>query len=172
MSNAGRSKQPIPQEIIEEKIYLVRGRRVMLDRDLAALYQVQTRVLNQSVRRNLIRFPDDFILRLSREEIMNLSQIVISSKIKHAPSVFAFTEQGVAMLSSILRSSRAIRVNIQIMRTFTKIREMIQNNKDLKRRIDHLESKYDRQFKVVFDAIRELLDEKHAGKAKPIGFLR
>jgi len=101
----------VPVEVIASKIYLIRGQKVMLDRDLAKLYGVETRVLNQAVRRNIKRFPEDFMFTLTREEIMNLSQIVTSSKIKHAPNVFAFTEQGVAMLSSVLNSERAILVN-------------------------------------------------------------
>ena len=109
-------KTLVPQETIEHKIYFIRGRKVMLAHDLAALYGVETRVLNQAVRRNLDRFPKDFMFPLTREEIRNISQIVISSKIKHAPSVFAFTEQGVAMLSGVLKSRRAVRVNIEIMR--------------------------------------------------------
>ena len=103
-------KELIPVEIIEKKIYLIRGHKVMLDRDLAELYGVETRVLNQAVRRNLDRFPEDFMFALTREEIMNLSQIVISSRIKHAPNVFVFAEQGVAMLSGVLNSERAIQV--------------------------------------------------------------
>ena len=109
---------------IERSIYLVRGHKVILDRDLAKLYGVETRVLNQAVRRNLNRFPGDFLLQLSREEIRNISQFVISSGLKKSPSVFAFTEQGVAMLSSVLRSPRAVAVNIEIMRAFVRLREM------------------------------------------------
>lgn len=159
----------IPIEIVEQKIYLVRGHKVMLDRDLAELYGVETRVLNQAVRRNINRFPEDFMLSLTREEIMNLSQIVISSGIKHAPSVFAFTEQGVAMLSTVLRSERAIEVNISIMRAFVKLREMILSNKELSRRLGDLEKKYDKQFKLVFDAIRQLMTPPETKKRK-IGF--
>jgi hypothetical protein len=106
-------KELIPVEIIEKKIYLIRGHKVMLDRDLAELYGVETRVLNQAVRRNLDRFPEDFMFALTREEIMNLSQIVISSRIKHAPNVFVFAEQGVAMLSGVLNSDRVTEVNFQ-----------------------------------------------------------
>lgn len=102
----------IPQETIANKILLIRGKKVLLDRDLADLYKIETRALNQAVRRNIERFPDDFMFSLTRQEIMNLSQSVISSKIKHAPNVFAFTQEGVAMLSSVLRSKRAIQVNI------------------------------------------------------------
>lgn len=107
------NKQPhVSITTVERKIFLIRGQRVMIDRDLAELYGVETRVLNQAVRRNIKRFPDDFMFSLNREEIRNLSQIVISSKIKHAPNMFAFTEQGVAMLSTVLNSDRAIQVNI------------------------------------------------------------
>jgi ORF6N domain-containing protein len=164
--------QIIPMNLVEQKIYLVRGHKVMLDRDLAGLYGVETRVLNQAVRRNINRFPEDFMLSLTREEIMNLSQIVISSGIKHAPSVFAFTEQGVAMLSTVLRSERAIDVNISIMRAFVKLREMISSNKDLSRRLDDLENKYDSQFKLVFDAIRQLMAPSDPPKKHKIGFGR
>jgi len=142
----------------------------MLDRDLAQLYGVETRVLNQAVRRNIERFPDDFMFSLTREEIRNLSQIVISSKIKHAPNVFVFTEHGVAMLSSVLNSPMAVQVNIQIMRTFTKLREIMSQHKDLAKRLDKLEKKYDAQFKVVFDAIRQLMIPPEP-KRKRIGFI-
>ena len=164
-------KELIPVEIIEKKIYLIRGHKVMLDRDLAELYEVETRVLNQAVRRNLDRFPEDFMFALTREEIMNLSQIVISSRIKHAPNVFVFAEQGVAMLSGVLNSERAIQVNIAIMRTFVKLREMLSTHKDLARKLAAMEKKYDSQFKVVFDAIRQLMKPDEP-KKKPIGFRR
>lgn len=143
----------------------------MLDRDLAQLYGVETRVLNQAVRRNIERFPDDFMFSLTREEIRNLSQIVISSKIKHAPNVFVFTEHGVAMISSVLNSPMAVQVNIQIMRTFTKLREIMSQHKDLAKRLDKLEKKYDAQFKVVFDAIRQLMIPPEP-KRKRIGFIQ
>ncbi len=135
----------------------------MLDRGLARLYGVETRVMNQAIRRNIERFPEDFMFRLTREEIMRISQFVISSEhpgvktLKFSKSVMAFTEHGVAMLSSVLNSPRAIQVNIQIMRTFAKLREIISQHKDLARRLDELEKKYDTQFKVVFDAIRQLM---------------
>ena len=160
----------VPIERIERAIYLIRGQKVMLDRDLADLYGVETRVLNQAVRRNRDRFPDDFMFSLAREEIRNLSQIVIGSKIKHAPNVFAFTEQGVAMLSSVLNSPRAIRVNIEIMRAFVRLRRMLATNADLERRLNDLEKKYDAEFKVVFDAIRQLMASPQ-GSTKKIGFL-
>ena len=114
-------------------------------------------------------FPSDFMFSLTREEIMNLSQIVISSRIKHAPNVFVFTEQGVAMLSSVLNSERAVQVNIAIMRAFVTLREMIASNKDLAKRLDELERKYDSQFKIVFDAIRQLMTPPEPKKRK-IGF--
>ena len=161
----------IPVEIFEQKIYLLRGHKVMLDRDLAGLYGVETRVLNQAVRRNINRFPEDFMLSLTREEIMDLSQIVISSGIKHAPSVFAFTEQGIAMLSTVLRSERAIEVNISIMRAFVKLREFLDANKVLAKKIEEMEAKYDEQFTIVFQAIRELIHKKNE-PLPPIGFRR
>ena len=167
-------KALVPIEIIEGKIFFIRGQKVMLDRDLAQLYGVETRVLNQAVRRNIERFPADFMFTLTRDEIMRISQIVISSgheTIKFSKNVMAFTEQGVAMLSSVLNSKRAVQVNIAIMRVFVKLREMIASNKELSRRLDKLEKKYDAQFKVVFDAIRELMTPLEP-KRKRIGFLR
>lgn len=152
----------VPVERIENKIYLIRGLKVMLDRDLAVLYGVTTKVLKQAVNRNLERFPDDFMFEMSSVELINLrSQIVTSRRnwggMRYQP--YAFTEQGIAMLSSVLRSERAILVNIQIMRTFTKLRELISQNENLKRKIEALESRYDEQFKIVFDAIRRLISE-------------
>jgi hypothetical protein len=150
----------------------------MLDRDLALLYGVETRVLNQAVRRNIERFPEDFMFRLTREEIMRISQFVTSSThpwaktLKFSKNVMVFTEHGVAMLSSVLNSSRAVQVNIQIMRTFSKFREIISLNKDLARRLDELEKKYDAQFRVVFDAIRQLIAPKEPEPSKKrIGFI-
>ena len=165
----------VPIEVIERKIFLIRGHKVMLDRDLAQLYNVETRVLNQAVRRNIDRFPPDFMFSLTREEIMRISQIVISSMpakndtLKFAKNVQVFTEHGVAMLSSVLNSHRAIQVNIQIMWAFAKLREIISANKDLSRRLDVLEKKYDAQFKVVFDAIRQLMATPEP-REKKIGF--
>ena len=167
-------KALVPIEIIEGKILFIRGQKAMLDRDLAQLYGVETRVLNQAVRRNIDRFPSDFMFTLTRDEIMRISQIVISSgheTIKFSKNVMAFTEQGVAMLSSVLNSKRAVQVNIAIMRVFVKLREMIASNKELSRRLDKLEKKYDAQFKVVFDAIRELMTPPEP-KRKRIGFLQ
>ena len=159
----------VPIERIASKIYLIRDIRVMLDRDLAELYGVETRVLNQAVHRNIKRFPKDFMFELTRDEIMGISQIVTSSEIKYSKRVHAFTEQGVAMLSSVLNSDRAIQVNIQIMRAFTKLREMLSTHEDLRRKVEAMERKYDRQFKVVFDAIKQLIDTESKPKRK-IGF--
>ena len=162
----------LPQETIESKIFFLRGKRVMLDRDLAILYGVETRALNQAVRRNMRRFPEDFMFQLTKEEMESWkSQIVISNRekmgLRRRP--YAFTEQGVAMLSSVLNSDRAIQVNIQIMRTFTKLREMLMAHKDLKRKIEDMEKKYDYQFKIVFDTIKQLLEPPTEPKSK-IGF--
>ena len=144
----------------------------MLDKDLARLYGVETRVLNQAVRRNRNRFPDDFMFSLTREEIRDLSQIVISSGIKHAPSVFAFTEQGVAMLSSVLNSERAIEVNILIMRAFVRLREAMASSKEFARRLEELERRiasHDENIRTLFQAIRQLMAPPAAGQKK-IGF--
>jgi hypothetical protein len=159
----------IPIERIEGVIFLIRGEKVMLDRDLAELYGVETRALNQAVRRNFERFPPDFMFELTREEIMGISQIVTSSKVKFSKRVTAFTEQGVAMLSSVLRSKRAILVNVEIMRTFVRLRQMLSSNAELAKQLKELERKYDRQFKVVFDAIRQLMVPPEP-KRKHIGF--
>jgi phage regulator Rha-like protein len=149
----------IPQEIIETKIILIRGKKVMLDKNLARLYGVETRALNQAVRRNIARFPEDFMFQLTKEEAEELlrSQFVTLKRGQHSKYLpYAFTENGVAMLSSVLNSQRAVQVNIQIMRTFTKLREMLITHKDLKDKIEAMEKKYDYQFKIVFDAIKEL----------------
>ncbi len=159
----------IPVQSIEKAIYLIRGEKVILDRDLAELYEVDTRVLNQAVGRNRDRFPSDFMFELSREEINGISQVVTSSNLKFSKRVTAFTEQGVAMLSSVLRSKRAVQVNIEIMRAFVRLRLMLASNSELSRRLDDLESKYNRQFKVVFDAIRQLMSPTQPGRQQ-IGF--
>ena len=161
-------------EKIEKSIYLIRGEKVMLDRDLAKLYEVSTAALNQAVRRNRERFPVDFMFQLTKAEFaqLNRSQIVIGSQKHRDPRSrpYAFTEQGVAMLSTVLRSKRAITVNIEIMRAFVKLRQMLASNAELARRLDALESKYDKQFKVVFEAIRQLMI-KPVSDRKPIGFV-
>ena len=174
----------VPAEKVESKIFLVRGKKIMLDRDLANLYGVETKALNQAVRRNKKRFPADFMFQLNKQESIiwseeNLkSQIVTSSlrsqivTLKHGgvrkPS-FAFTEQGIAMLSSVLKSDRAIAVNIEIMRTFTRLRELVATNKELRERIEKLEKKYDGKFAVLFDAMDRLLSVKETPRNK-IGF--
>lgn len=162
----------LPHERIERRIYVFRGKKVMLDRDLAELYEVKTMVLNQSVRRNIRRFPEDFMFQLTKEEQKDwISQIVISNRermgVRKSPLVF--TEQGIAMLSSVLKSERAILVNIQIVRTFTKLREILLENDDLRRKVEVLEKQYDEQFRIVFDAIRRLSDEAEV-ESEPIGF--
>ena len=158
----------LSHEVIVRKIYLVRGEKVMLDRALAELYQVETRVLNQAVRRNIDRFPSDFMFTLTRQEIRNISQSVIS--LKHAPNVFAFTEKGVAMLSSILNSKKAIYVNIEIIRTFSMLREYILSHKDLQKKMEEMQHRYDEQFRNVFEAIRELEEPLKQKKRRRIGF--
>ncbi len=164
------NKDLIPAERIEGMILQLRGQKVMLDRDLAALYGVETRVLNQAVKRNRMRFPDDFMFSLTREEIRNISQIVIcSNSMKHARNVHAFTEQGVAMLSGVLNSERAIAVNIAIMRTFARLRLLLASHADLALKLEELEKKYDKQFRVVFDALRELMNPPEPPR-RQIGF--
>ena len=161
----------VPVERITSKIYLIRGMKVMLDRDLAELYGVETRTLVQSVKRNIERFPSDFMFQLSKDEFDSLrSQIVISKgKGGRRYPPYAFTEQGVAMLSSVLNSKRAIQVNVQIMRAFSKLREMLSTHEDLKKKIEAMEKRYDQQFQIVFEAIKQLL-ETEAKPRKKIGF--
>jgi hypothetical protein len=160
----------LPIERITSKIYLIRDQKVMLDRDLAELYGVETKALKQAVKRNTVRFPDDFMFELTKHEFDHLrSQIVTSSWGGTRYSPMAFTEQGVAMLSSVLNSDRAIKVNIQIMRAFTQLRQMLSTHKDLKKKIETMEKKYDQQFQVVFEAIKQLL-EADAKPRKKIGF--
>ena len=162
----------IPVENIREKIFMIRGLKVMLDRDLAELYGVETRVLKQAVRRNIKRFPEDFMFTLTfREESFIRSQsVILEGKGKHSKYLSTdFAEQGVAMLSSVLKSDRAIQVNIQIMRIFTRLREMLGGHKDLEKKIEDMEAKYDKQFRVVFEAIKQLLFEKEKPRKK-IGF--
>jgi hypothetical protein len=162
----------VPQELIENKILLIRGKKVMLDSDLALMYGVETKVLNQAVKRNSERFPEDFMFQLNKNETLNLkSQFVTSSwgGIRKLP--FVFTEQGVAMLSSVLNSKRAIAVNVQIIRTFVKLREMIVSNKELRIKIEEMEKKYDKRFKIIFDTLRSFLENnKKEKKKEPIGF--
>ena len=180
------SKSLIPSEIIEKKIFFLRGQKVMLSSDLAELYQVEPRALIQAVKRNMDRFPEDFMFQLTWDELSLLkshslisndsratvsrSQIVTLKRglnIKYLP--YAFTEQGVAMLSSVLRSQRAVLVNVEIMRAFVRLRQILASNAGLERRLKELEKKYDAQFKVVFDAIRRLMAPAEK-QPKKIGF--
>ena len=154
----------LSQETIERKIYFIRGKKVMLDIELASLYGVLTKNLNKAVSKNLDRFPDDFMFQLSKEEAKDLRfhfGTLNKGFFRYLPHVF--TEHGILMLSSILNSPQAAHVNIQIMRAFLKQREIINSHKDLKIRVDELEKKYDTQFQVVFKAIKALIDEKPFG---------
>lgn len=159
-------KRLIPEEVIENKIFLIRGQKVMLDKELAVLYGTETKILNQAVKRNIERFPADFMFSMNREEIRRMSQIVTS--LKFSKSVYAFTEQGIAMLSSVLNSPKAIQVNIHIMRAFVKLRSMILSKGDLRRKIEAMERKYDKQFAIVFEVIKRLLEPPKQTRA--IGF--
>ncbi|MFT4179054.1 MAG: ORF6N domain-containing protein [Thermomonas sp.] len=160
-----------PLERIESCIHWIRGEKVMLDDDLAVLYGVEVRVLNQAVKRNIERFPDDFMFQISEDELQNLrSQIVTSSWGGRRYQPYAFTEQGVAMLSGVLKSPRAIAVNIEIMRAFVRMRRILAENKELARQLAALERKYDDQFKIVFEAIRQLMTPPEP-KRRPIGFV-
>lgn len=163
--------KPLQTIEVAEKIYSIRGQKVMLDFDLALLYNVETRTLKQAVKRNLDRFPDDFMLALTAVEIDHLvSQNVIPDKGRLGGAVpLAFTEQGVAMLSSVLRSKEALHVHILIIRAFVQMRQLLDDNKELKMKLSQLESKYDEQFKVVFDAIINLIHEKTKPRQR-IGF--
>jgi len=161
----------IPVEKIDKAILQIGGKKVMVDADLAELYGVETKVLIQAVKRNEDRFPEDFMFQLTKKQFAILrSQFVTSSQWggrRYPP--YAFTEQGVAMLSSVLRSPRAILVNIEIMRAFVRLRQMLASNAEFARRIDELEKKYDAQFKVVFDAIKQLMAPPEPPK-RPLGF--
>lgn len=161
----------VPNEKIENRIFLIRGKKVMFDRDLARLYGVETRDLNKAVKRNLNRFPEDFMFQLTKNELQNLMfHFGTSNRGGTRKMPYTFTEQGVAMLSSVLRSKQAIRVNIQIMRTFTKIREMIVSNKALREKIEAMEQKYDGEFKIIFEAIKRLVEKDRVEPVKIIGF--
>jgi len=171
MKRKHKSGYFIPSRTVESKIFWIRGTKVMLDKDLAQLYQVKPIALRQQVKRNDQRFPDDFMFQLTHEETEAMvSQFVIPSpKFLGGHLPYAFTEQGVAMLSSVLKSKRAIYVNIQIMRTFTRLRKMLLTNQELRKKIEEMERKYNHQFKVVFEAIKELLVSAEKPKEK-IGF--
>jgi hypothetical protein len=160
----------IPTEVIEKRIFIIRGQKVMLDFHIAELYQVETKTLKRAVKRNRDRFPDDFCFELTSEEFQNLRYQIGTSKwggTRYSP--YAFTEQGIAMLSGILSSTRAVQVNIAIMRSFVKLREVLATHKDLVRKLEDLEKKYDAQFQIVFDAIRQILTPPEKPK-RGIGF--
>ncbi len=165
----------IPSEAVEQKIHLIRGEKVMFDSDLAELYEVETKVLNQAVRRNPGRFPEDFMFQLTDAEAQHLRSQFVTSKVKRGGRrylPYVFTEQGVAMLSSVLRSERAVQVNIAIMRAFVKLRELMATHKELAEKIGALERKHDahdEQIRKIFEAIRLLLAPPTKAK-KPIGF--
>jgi len=162
----------IAPEIITNSIFIIRGKRVMLDRDLSGLYGVATKRLNEQVKRNVKRFPSDFMFQLTKREKDELVAICDRfNTMKHSTALpYAFTEQGVAMLSSVLNSERAIMVNIQIMRAFTQLRRMILTNHDLKHKIEEMERKYDKQFAIVFQAIKQLLEPSKQNERRVIGF--
>jgi hypothetical protein len=163
----------ISEQNIKSKIYLIRSRKVMLDLDLAKLYDVTTFNLNKAVRRNIQRFPDDFMFQLTKEESQPLRFQIGMSKISgrggRRTFPLAFTQEGVAMLSSVLRSEKAIQVNITIMRVFTELRTLLDNHKDLSKRLDSLESAYENRFKVIFDAIHKLMSEQSNPRKRIIG---
>jgi hypothetical protein len=166
----GKRQSLLPAKRIERSIFVLRGEKVILDSDIALLYGVETRTLVQAMKRNVDRFPPDFMFQLTPEEVENLrSQIVISSRGGRRYLPYAFTEQGVAMLSSVLRSKRAVEINIEVMRVFVRLRRVMSTQTDLMRRLDELEQRYDAQFKVVFDALRKLMVPPGSGR-KQIGF--
>jgi hypothetical protein len=172
LSMSKHAVAPVPPEFIEQKIYLIRGHKVMLDADLATLYGVTTGNLNLAVRRNPRRFPKDFMFQLSHEETQSL--LLQNARAKgrggRRTPPYAFTEQGVSMLSSVLNSERAIEVNIAIMRAFVRLRAMLSTHADLARRLKELEAKYDEQFRIVFEAIREMMEPEPVPPARRIGF--
>lgn len=175
-----RREKLIPEETIAEKIYLIRGQKVMIDRDLAVLYGVETRILNQSVRRNINRFPEDFMFQLTIEEMKNwMSQIVISNREKMGlrKPPLAFTEQGVAMLSSVLNSDRAIMVNIKIIRVFTRLRRILESHKEVLFRLEQLQQKdmeHDEKILFIFKILKKLgqdqQNEDNFRQRRRIGF--
>lgn len=168
-------QQIVPLEVIERRIYLIRERKVMLDSDLAELYEVETFNLNKAVKRNLDRFPQDFMFQLTKEEANVLRFQIGMSKPsgrggrRYLP--YAFTEQGVAMLSSVLNSRRAVQVNIAIMRTFARLRYILATHKELAEKLEAMEKKYDKQFKVVFDVLRQLTEPPPVREKGPMGFI-
>ena len=165
------TKEMVPYHVIENKIYFFRGKKVMLDKDLAELYGIETKYLKRAVKRNKKRFPGDFMFILSNKEIEAMGCQIGTPVKAHfgGYNPFVFTEHGILMLSSVLNSEKAIQVNIQIMRTFNKIKEMLASHKELRQKIEELEKRYDGQFKVVFEAIKQLMSPPQS-KSKQIGF--
>ncbi|HLE41477.1 MAG TPA: ORF6N domain-containing protein [Nitrospirota bacterium] len=164
-------KSLVAMEVVEKKIVLIRGQKVILDVDLSELYRVPTKVFNQAVKRNIDRFPKDFMFQLTADEALAIrSQFVTASKrnIRYLP--YAFTEHGIIMAASILNSQRAIDASVYVVRAFVKLREMIASHKDLVKKLDELEKKYDGQFQIVFEAIRQILEVEDKPKRK-IGFI-
>ena len=165
----------VPLERIENKIYLIRGHKVMFDTDLAELYDVPTKAFNQAVKRNLDRFPEDFMFQLNKAELENWRSQIVTSKpsakmgLRRRP--YVFTEQGVAMLSAVLKSNRAVQVSIAIVRVFVKLRQLLASHADLLRHLDELEQRYDEQFRIVFEAIRKLMTPEPVPPKRRIGFL-
>jgi len=167
------SRRPVAIEVIERRILLIRGLKVMLDSQLAELYQVSTKRLNEAVKRNVTRFPDDFMFQLTAEETDSLrSQTATSNESRGGRRYlpYVFTEPGVVMLSTVLNSERAIAVNIAIMRTFVRLRQFLATHRDLAERLTAMEKEYDQRFKVVFDILRQLT-QPPAAPRRPIGFL-
>ncbi|MBM3856006.1 MAG: ORF6N domain-containing protein [Verrucomicrobia bacterium] len=163
----------VPAERIASRILLLRGEKVMLDADSADSYGVEPKALNQAVRRNVGRFPRDFMFQLTRQEFMNMRSQIVTSSLNHGGRRYAplaFTEQGVAMLSGLLNSPRAVAVNIEIMRAFVRLRQMIASHADLARKLAALERRYDAQFRIVFEAIRELMNPTLPSRKGEIGF--
>jgi ORF6N domain len=163
----------IPLEVVERRIVLIRGHKVLLDIYLAELYEVPTKVLNQAVKRNLDRFPEDFIFRLNAKETDSLRSQFVTSNVgrggrRYLP--YAFTEQGVAMLSSVLKSPRAVQVNIAIMRAFVRLRQLLATHRDLAEKLAEMEKKYDKQFKIVFEIIRQLMEPPAEPVKRQMGF--
>ena len=168
-----RGELIVSAETIENKIFFIKGKKVIIDRDLAKLYDVETKALNQAVKRNSERFPEDFMFQLSGQEFVNWkSQIVTSNSEKMGlrKKPYVFTEHGILMLSSVLNSSKAVQVNIQIMRIFLKLRRMLASHVELKRKIEEMERKYDKQFAIVFQAIKQLLEPPRLKPKTPVGF--
>jgi hypothetical protein len=166
-------KDMIPAEVIENKILLIRGEKIMLDADLAALYGVTTKRLNEQVKRNVDRFPEDFMFQLTEKEkaevVANCDHL---KRLRFSPTLpYAFTEHGAIMLASVLNSPAAVQASIQVVRAFVKLRQMLSSNAELARKLNALEKKYDSQFKMVFDAIRQLMTPPEKPKKK-IGFRR